>query len=151
VLGLGGLAVAAAVLTPKAVSACRDYLHPRLGTLQGAPLSPLLTNLYMTPFDREITGQGFRLIRYCDDFVIQCRTEQEAQSALRAAEQALAGRRLRLHPDKTGVVSPNGEFEFLGYAFASDGQVIPPPSVPEQIARQIRSLARRAATWKKSV
>jgi RNA-directed DNA polymerase len=150
VLGVGGLVVAAAVLTPKAVAACRHYFHPRLGTLQGAPLSPLLTNFYMTPFDRELTGQGFRLIRYCDDFVIQCRTEQEAQSALRAAEQSLAGRRLRLHPEKTDIVPPHGEFEFLGYGFASDGQVIPPPSVPEQIARQIRALASRTARWRRA-
>jgi RNA-directed DNA polymerase len=150
VLGLGGLAVAAAVLAPKAVAACRHYFHPRLGTLQGAPLSPLLTNFYMTPFDRELTGQGFRLIRYCDDFVIQCRTEAEAQQALRAAEQSLCGRRLRLHPDKTSVVPPDGEFEFLGYGFASDGRVIPPPSVPEQVAQQIRMLARRTAKWRRA-
>jgi RNA-directed DNA polymerase len=150
VLGVGGLVVAAAVLTPKAVAACRHYFHPRLGTLQGAPLSPLLTNFYMTPFDRELTGQGFRLIRYCDDFVIQCRTEREAQSALRAAEQTLSARRLRLHQDKTRIVPPDGEFEFLGYDFASDGQVIPPPSVPEQIARQIRALARRTARWRRA-
>lgn len=150
VLGLGGLAVAAAVLTPKAIAACRHYLHPRLGTLQGAPLSPLLTNFYMTPFDRKLTGQGFRLVRYCDDFVIQCRTEAEAQVALRAAEQSLAGRRLRLHPDKTGIVPPDGEFEFLGYDFASDGRVIPPPSVPEQVAQQIRTLAHRAAKWRRA-
>lgn len=150
VLGIGGLAVAAAVLAPKAVAACRHYFHPRLGTLQGAPLSPLLTNFYMTPFDRELTGQGFRLIRYCDDFVIQCRTEAEAQQALRAAEQSLGGRRLRLHPDKTSVVPPDGEFEFLGYGFASDGRVIPPPSVPEQVAQQIRMLARRTAKWRRA-
>lgn len=150
VLGVGGLFVAAAMLTPKAVAACRHYFHPRLGTLQGAPLSPLLTNLYMTPFDRELTTQGFRLIRYCDDFVIQCRTETEAQQALRATEQTLAARRLRLHPEKTGIVPPDGEFEFLGYDFASDGRVIPPPSVPEQVAQQIRGLARRAARWRRA-
>jgi RNA-directed DNA polymerase len=148
VLGLGGLAVAAAVLAPKAVAAYRQYFHPKFGTLQGAPLSPLLTNFYMTPFDREVTGHGFRLIRYCDDFVIQCRTEVEAQAALRAAEEALAGRRLHLHTDKTRIVPTDGEFEFLGYIFASDGRVIPPPTVPEQIARQIVALARRAAKWK---
>lgn len=151
VLGLGGLAVAAAALAPKAVAAYRQYFHPQFGTLQGAPLSPLLTNFYMTPFDRALTEDGFRLIRYCDDFVIQCRTEAEAQAALRAAEEALSGRRLRLHPEKTRIVPINGEFEFLGYVFASDGRVIPPPTVPEHVARQIVSLARRAARWKKHV
>jgi RNA-directed DNA polymerase len=144
VLGLGGLAVGAALLAPKARELYRQYFQTQLGTLQGAPLSPLLTNFYMTPFDRQFTSQGFRLIRYCDDFVAQCRTEEEAQAALRAAEQALAERRLRMHPDKTRIVPPRGEFEFLGYGFKSDGHVEPPPSVPEQMARQIRELARRA-------
>lgn len=150
VLGVGGLLATAALLAPKAVAAYRQYFHPKLGTLQGAPLSPLLTNFYMTPFDHELTGQGLRLIRYCDDFVIQCRTEAEAQTALRAAEQAAAGRRLRLHPNKTRIVPLHGEFDFLGYVFAADGSVIPPPSVPEQAAAQLRTMARRAVSWRKS-
>ncbi|PYS94612.1 MAG: hypothetical protein DMF64_00235 [Acidobacteria bacterium] len=144
VLGLGGLAVGAALLAPKARELYRQYFQTQLGTLQGAPLSPLLTNFYMTPFDREFTAQGFRLIRYCDDFVAQCRTEAEAQAALRAAELCLSGRRLRMHPEKTRIVPPDGKFEFLGYGFRSNGQVEPPPSVPEQMARRIRELARRA-------
>lgn len=102
----------------------------------------------MTPFDRELTAQGLRLIRYCDDFVIQCRTEAEAQQALRAAEKALGERRLRLHPEKTRIISPSGEFEFLGYGFKRNGQVTMPPTVPEQMAQQINALARRAVQWR---
>lgn len=144
VLGVGGLALGAAMLAPKARELYRQHFQTQLGTLQGAPLSPLLTNFYMTPFDRELTAQGFRLIRYCDDFVIQCRTEAEARNALHAAEHALGERRLKLHPEKTRIVPPDGVFDFLGYGFGSNGQVQPPPSVPEQMARQIRELARRA-------
>jgi retron-type reverse transcriptase len=148
-LGVGGLAVTAAVLAPKAVRAYRDRFHPKFGTPQGAPISPLLTNAYMTPFDSVLTRQGWRLIRYCDDFVIQCRGKEEAQSALVAAEAALAARRLRMHPDKTRIVAPNDEFEFLGYIFAADGSVIPPPTVPAQMAQQIKSMARRAMKWRR--
>src|SRR5438270_3102711 len=119
VLGLGGLAAAGFVLAPKALGLYRNRFQTRRGTLQGSPISPLLTNFYMTPFDREMTGQGLRLIRYCDDFVIQCRTQAEADAALRAAEKALAERRLKLHPSKTSIVAPEGEFEFLGYFFAA--------------------------------
>lgn len=114
VLGLGGVAAAGFVLAPKALGLYRKRFQPQRGTLQGSPISPLLTNLYMTPFDREMNGQGLRLIRYCDDFIIQCRTEAEAGAALRAAEKALAGRRLKLHPLKTRIVRPEDEFEFLG-------------------------------------
>lgn len=149
VLGLGGLAVGAALLAPKARGLYRQYFQTQLGTLQGAPLSPLLTNFYMTPFDRELTAQGLRLIRYCDDFVIQCRTEAEAQQALQVAEKALGERRLRLHPEKTRIIAPDGEFEFLGYGFKRNGQVITPPTVPEQMAQQLNALARRAAQWRR--
>lgn len=148
-LGVGGAALAAAALAPKALSAYRSYFHPRLGTLQGAPLSPLLTNVYMTPFDAALMQGGWRLIRYCDDFVIQCRTADEASAALRMAGSTLSGRRLKLHPEKTRVVPPDGEFEFLGYVFTRDGQVVPPPTVPEQVAREIRAMARRAVKWKR--
>jgi retron-type reverse transcriptase len=148
-LGVGGLAVTAAVLAPKAMRAYRDRFHPKFGTPQGAPISPLLTNAYMTPFDSALTTQGWRLIRYCDDFVVQCRGKEEAQSAMVAAEAALVARRLKMHPDKTRIVAPNDEFEFLGYIFGADGSVIPPPSVPEQMAQQIKSMARRAVRWRR--
>jgi hypothetical protein len=105
-LGAGGLAVTAAFVAPKILSSYRDYFHPQIGTLQGAPISPLLTNAFMTPFDAEIMEQGWRLIRYCDDFVIQCRSEEESRMALQAATEVLDKRKLRLHPDKTRIVHP---------------------------------------------
>jgi retron-type reverse transcriptase len=148
-LGAGGLAITAAFVAPKIVSAYRSYFHPRIGTLQGAPISPLLTNAFMTPFDTEITGEGWRMIRYCDDFVIQCRSEEEGRQALQAATEMLEKRKLRLHPDKTRIVPPQGDFEFLGYVFEGTGRVVPPPSVPLQMARKISSMALRAASMRR--
>lgn len=144
-LGVGGLAVTAAVLAPKAVSFYRNYFDRKVGTLQGAPISPLLTNAYMTPFDQTLTSAGWRLIRYCDDFVIQCRSEAEAHAALSAAGQTLEGRKLRLHPDKTRIIPPNGDFEFLGYIFEGNGRIIPPLTVPQQVAQKLCAMARNAA------
>lgn len=144
VLGIGGLAIAAATMTPKLINAYRSYSQPQIGTLQGSPVSPLLTNIYMTPFDLSLTRSNFRLVRYCDDFVIQCRTKEEASMALEAAKKALANRRLEMHPDKTRIVAPDEEFEFLGYGFAADGRVIPHPTVSEQVAQKIKMMARRA-------
>lgn len=45
-------------------------LHPGFGIAQGNPLSPLLSNLWLIPFDREIKNRGWFLIRYADDFCI---------------------------------------------------------------------------------
>lgn len=142
-LGLGGGAVALAALAPAIVRALRQRGLHSVGTLQGAPISPLLSNIYLHPFDAALTQQGLRLVRYCDDFVIPCQTESQARAAWHAAEAALAERRLRLHPDKTRLVSPQEPFDFLGYHFTADGRVVPPPTVPEVIARQIVELARK--------
>jgi len=57
---------------------------PTAGTPQGAVLSPLLANLYLHPLDRHITGQGWKMVRYADDFVILCRDKEEAEQALQA-------------------------------------------------------------------
>jgi retron-type reverse transcriptase len=149
-IGIGGLAIAAFMFAPKAMNVYQNYFHPRLGTLQGAPISPLFTNVYMTPFDRALTNAGMRLIRYCDDFVIQCRTKAEAHVALIACEKALNERHLKIHPEKTRIVAPEEEFEFLGYVFTADGRIVPPPGVPKQVVRQLRTMAHKAAVcWRK--
>jgi hypothetical protein len=142
-LGLGGTAVALAAVVPSVVRALRERGVHKVGTLQGAPISPLLSNIYLHPFDVAMTQRGLRLVRYCDDFVILCQTESEARQALQAAEAALTERRLRLHPEKTRLASPAEPFDFLGYHFTADGRVVPPPTVPEVVARQIVELAKK--------
>jgi RNA-directed DNA polymerase len=51
------------------------------GTPQGAVISPLLANLYLNPLDHELERRGWALVRYADDFVVLCRTKEEAQTA----------------------------------------------------------------------
>jgi len=61
--------------------------------------------------------RGTILIRYADDFVVMCRTEEQARAAKDAAEAILKRLKLTLHPDKTRIVNPSrkGEtFTFLG-------------------------------------
>lgn len=54
---------------------------PVSGTPQGAVISPLLSNLYLHPLDRLMTEAGYRIVRYADDFVILCRSKDEAETA----------------------------------------------------------------------
>lgn len=142
-LGIGGAAAAAAFAVPSLVRTLRERARHTIGTPQGAPVSPLLANIYLHPFDAELTRQGYHLVRYCDDFVILCQSEHQARQALHASEQLLSERRLKLHPEKTRIVSPAEPFDFLGYRFTADGSVVPPPTVPAVIARQIIGLAKR--------
>jgi group II intron reverse transcriptase/maturase len=90
------------------------------GSPQGGVLSPLLANAYLYAFDRELQAQKTfvgRLVRYADDFVIQCGTAAHAACALEWARDQLARLGLRLHPVKTRVVNDReGSFDFLGFS-----------------------------------
>jgi CRISPR-associated protein Cas1 len=83
-------------------------------------LSPLLANIYLHSFDQTIIKHGFYLVRYADDFVIMCRSQNEALRAQQVAEQALHALGLKLHPHKTRIVSFDQGFKFLGYFFVRD-------------------------------
>jgi RNA-directed DNA polymerase len=94
--------------------------QPTTGTPQGAVLSPLLANIYLHPLDLLMEQNGRRMVRYADDFVILCRTKDEAEAALREIGAWTAANGLTLHPDKTRVADsrqPGQGFEFLGYRF----------------------------------
>ncbi len=98
--------------------ALRAQSVARRGTPQGGSLSPLLSNLYLHPFDLALTSQGLRLVRFVDDFVVMCPTEQEAHRALALAERQLQMLRLTLNAEKTRIVQYNDGLEFLGAALA---------------------------------
>jgi RNA-directed DNA polymerase len=91
---------------------------PEQGAPQGAVLSPLLSNIYLDPLDHLMARNGFEMVRYADDFVILCRTADDAARALEMVRQWVAGNGLTLHPTKTRIVDSREEsFAFLGYEF----------------------------------
>ena len=91
---------------------------PEAGAPQGAVLSPLLSNIYLNPLDHRMAREGFQMVRYADDFVILCRTEDEARRALSLVQAWVAENGLTLHPTKTRIVHVQAEgFDFLGYHF----------------------------------
>jgi RNA-directed DNA polymerase len=93
---------------------------PNAGTPQGAVISPLLANLYLHSLDKRMAQAGYTMVRYADDFVILCPSQEEAQNALRLVQQWVDDKGLTLHPDKTQVgncVVEGQGFEFLGYRF----------------------------------
>lgn len=91
---------------------------PEAGAPQGAVLSPLLSNIYLDPLDHLMAEQGLEMVRYADDFVILCRTAEDAQRALEMVRQWVTDNGLVLHPTKTRIVDARTErFDFLGYSF----------------------------------
>lgn len=95
---------------------------PVKGAPQGAVLSPLLSNIYLNPLDHMMAGKGFEMVRYADDFVILCRSAEEAAMALEEIRVWVQENDLVLHPTKTKLIDAKAEgFDFLGYHFHKAG------------------------------
>jgi RNA-directed DNA polymerase len=92
--------------------------EPEAGAPQGAVVSPLLSNIYLNPLDHQMAGEGYQMVRYADDFVILCRSQAEAETALAKVKQWCEAEGLTLHPSKTRIVDVRKDgFDFLGYQF----------------------------------
>jgi RNA-directed DNA polymerase len=123
---------------------------PEEGTPQGAVLSPLLANIYMHEFDQRMLAAGYAVIRYADDFVVSCPTQEEAEQAREKAGEILKAMGLELHPQKTRVIDTRtSRFQFLGYEFwPREGK--PPGREPRPSSRRKIEDAVRRKTPKRS-
>lgn len=119
--------------------------RPTAGTPQGAVISPLLANLYLHPLDVELSECGYRMVRYADDFVILCRSAEEAERALEAVRRWVQANGLRLHPQKTHIGDcrePGQGFEFLGYRFENGRRWVRKRSL-KALKDKVRAKTRR--------
>lgn len=96
-----------------------EWKPTETGTPQGAVISPILANIYLDPLDQLMEQSGYLMTRYADDFIVQCRTEEEAKAALKRIQEWVAEAGLTLHPTKTRLVNATeaGGFDFLGYHY----------------------------------
>ena len=83
----------------------KGWQRTESGTPQGGVISPLLANLYLDPFDHQMERAGWELMRYADDFVILCRTQAQAQTALGQVQAWVKEAGPTLHPEKTRIVN----------------------------------------------
>jgi group II intron reverse transcriptase/maturase len=125
----------------KAGSYGKGRLFPtERGTPQGGVVSPLLSNILLTPFDQEMRRKGYRLTRYADDWVVTSESAAEARAAVAAALRILNELGVQLHPQKTRIVHVQQGFEFLGYKIKRGKQLRLPPG-------KIRSGAQSGALY----
>ncbi|MBF0461638.1 MAG: group II intron reverse transcriptase/maturase [Magnetococcales bacterium] len=118
---------------------------PTSGTPQGAVISPLLANIYLHPLDKRMAELGYRMVRYADDFVILCRSEEESRRALVEVREWTETNGLQLHPDKTHVgncLEKGQGFEFLGYRFEAGIRTVRKKSLAA-LREKIRPRTRR--------
>jgi RNA-directed DNA polymerase len=116
---------------------------PEAGVPQGGVLSPVLSNAYLNPLDHRMAEAGFQMVRYADDFVILCRTREDAEAALAAVREWVATHGLKLHPEKTHIVDAREEsFSFLGYSFRGELR-FPRAKSHRKFVNRIRELTPR--------
>jgi RNA-directed DNA polymerase len=115
------------------------------GTPQGAVISPLLAKIYLHALDCQMKQKGYRMVRYADDFVVLCRSAEQAQAALVEVKAWVEANGLSLNAEKTHVGDCRQEgqgFEFLGYRFEAGRHWVRPKSL-KALRERIRVKTKR--------
>lgn len=124
------------------IMAEQGVYEPEEGSPQGAPISPLLSNIYLDGLDHLMAERGFEMIRYADDFVLLCRSRAEAEEALAIVRDWVAEAGLKLHPEKTCILTHEEGFDFLGYHF-KNGKRRPRKKSIKKLRDEIRAKTKR--------
>jgi group II intron reverse transcriptase/maturase len=86
------------------------------GSTQGSPLSPLLSNVYLTNFDRLLESRGHKFVRYADDCNIYVRSNRAGIRVMSSSTKYLEGvLKLKVNQEKSAVGSQS-KFKFLGFS-----------------------------------
>jgi len=114
------------------------------GTPQGGVISPLLANIVLNRLDQELSTKGYKFVRYADDFVILCKSKQQAIEALELAKSILEVQmELELSQEKTKIVHIKDGFDFLGFHFTHKGITIRDKSL-EKFRETVRKITIRS-------
>jgi RNA-directed DNA polymerase len=120
-------------------------LQPSIeGTMQGGPLSPILANILLDDFDKELESRGLHFVRYADDFLVFTKTSEAAQRVARSIETYLT-RKLKLvvNHQKSRICKTDG-VEFLGFAFEGyGGHFRVSPKNQRKFKDRVREITRR--------
>ena len=88
-----------------------------LGMPQGGPLSPILSNIYLDKFDKELEARGLHFVRYADDCNIFVKSEMAANRVMKSVTSWLERKLfLKVSATKTKVVRPS-DSNFLGFTY----------------------------------
>ena len=92
-----------------------------IGMPQGGPLSPILSNIYLDKFDKELEERGLRFVRYADDSNIFVKSEMSANRVMKSVTSWLERKLfLKVSATKTKVVRPTNS-NFLGFTYCKGG------------------------------
>ena len=120
-----------------------------IGVPQGGPLSPILSNIYLDKFDKELEERGLRFVRYADDCNIFVKSEMSANRVMKSVTSWLERKLfLKVSATKTKVVKPTNS-NFLGFTFWKDSngwKCKPCKDRKEKLYTKIKEILKRKVT-----
>ena len=119
------------------------FVPTKSGAPQGGVISPLMSNIVLNHLDWTLDENGYKFVRYADDFVVLAKSRESAEEALnltkRCVEDDLG---LELHPEKTRLITFKQGFEFLGFLISSNSIRMKDKAV-KKFKDKIRALTKR--------
>jgi group II intron reverse transcriptase/maturase len=115
-----------------------------MGTPQGGPLSPLLSNIVLDELDKELDKRGLKYVRYADDCNIYVKSKRAGDRVFKGIRTFIEKKlKLQINEDKSAVDRP-WKRKFLGFTFSSSSetQIWLAPQTKERLKGKIRSLTK---------
>jgi group II intron reverse transcriptase/maturase len=119
------------------------------GIAQGMVLAPLLSNIYLHPMDDRMFRAQWNYIRYSDNILILCQSDDEAKSAFARAEECINDVHLKFNSEKTSVRHLRDGFSFLGFYFDEHGKRPDDPAV-RRLNERVGKVLEKAAEYSES-
>lgn len=126
-----------------------NYEDTVIGTPQGGPLSPLLSNIMLNKLDKELEARGLHFTRYADDTIILVKSEKAANRVMESITHFIEKKLgLKVNMTKTKICKPN-DLKYLGFGFYKDIKNNTYDSVPHidskmKFQRKLKSLTKRS-------
>lgn len=126
-----------------------NYEDTIVGTPQGGPLSPLLSNIMLNRLDKELEARGLHFTRYADDTIILVKSEKAANRVMESITHFIEKKLgLKINVTKTKICKPN-DLKYLGFGFYKDIKNNTYNSVPHidskmKFQRKLKSLTKRS-------
>ena len=126
-----------------------NYEDTVIGTPQGGPLSPLLSNVMLNKLDKELEARNLHFTRYADDTIILVKSEKAANRVMESITYFIEKKLgLKVNMTKTKICKPN-DLKYLGFGFYKDIKNNTYNSVPHidskmKFQRKLKSLTKRS-------
>ena len=126
-----------------------NYEDTVIGTPQGGPLSPLLSNIMLNKLDKELESRNLHFTRYADDTIILVKSEKAANRVMESITHFIEKKLgLKVNMTKTKICKPN-DLKYLGFGFYKDIKnntynCVPHIDSKMKFQRKLKSLTKRS-------